>query len=224
MNEIQWPDRGEAVSALYPRAVRGFPVGTHTNPHMYNTYIGNWAHSSAQTDKLGTDTNTDSVASSCCPGWLIRKKVHQCEIYICIHLNICTMCIPPAAGFRQYLPPGSQSPQFVAPGRTNPRGPQPHSSCWYRHVVHRNTYTLACTHRGHWQLARTPLVPLVASSCHGLTLRDMNTPDSQATSPASLAHYLLMLAHSFTHLYSLQLLAPQTYRPLTLDPTPVVGT
>lgn len=62
VNEIQWPDRGEAVSSLYPRAVCGFPVGTHTNPHMYNTYIDNWARSSAQTDKLSTDTNRNRLS------------------------------------------------------------------------------------------------------------------------------------------------------------------
>lgn len=69
-------------------------------------------------------------------------------------------------------------------------GPEPLCSCWQSPIVH--TYTNSC----HQCLTGTPLGPLAPSSLHGFLLRNTNTFDPQAISPASLAQYLLNLIHS----------------------------
>lgn len=98
-------------------------------------------------------------------------------------------------------------------------------------IAHRHTHRQihGYIERGHQWLTRSPLTPLVPSSLHGFPQRNTSTSDPQATSPASLAQYLLKLTYLLMYLYFLtrlhflQLLAPPTPGPLRLDPTAAVG-
>lgn len=116
-------------------------------------------------------------------------------------MDICTMCVCPAAGLRQYLLPGSQPPQIPSPGHRNPGGPEPLCSCWQSPIAHRNTHAQTWyIQRDHQWLTGAPLAPLVASSLHGFPFRNTSTADPQTISPASLAQYLLKLTYSLMHL------------------------